>query len=105
MNRYRLTPQAENDLFEIWRYIARDNLPAAGLVEAAIFAACAFVASVPLCGHTREDITTLPVRFWTVQPYQRYMIVYDPVSRPVQVIRILHGARDISSLLEQGAGP
>jgi hypothetical protein len=29
MSRYRLTPQAVDDLFEIWTYIAGDNLEAA----------------------------------------------------------------------------
>jgi hypothetical protein len=36
MSRWQLTPEAENDLFEIWAYVARDNRDAANDVEEAI---------------------------------------------------------------------
>ena len=48
---------------------------------------------------SEEDLTPLPVRFWVVQPYSNYLIVYDPEKKPLQIIRILHGARDLPSLL------
>ena len=35
--RYQLTPEAENDLFEIWQYIAADSVKSADRVEAAIY--------------------------------------------------------------------
>jgi antitoxin ParD1/3/4 len=47
MSLYLLTPQAEDDLFAIWSYIAQDNLEAADRVETQIYAACAFLASTP----------------------------------------------------------
>ena len=99
MSRYRFTPQAADDLFEIWSYIARDSLPAANRVEAAVYDACAFLAEGPLRGKTREEITRLPLRFWTVQAFPNYIIVYDPHSDPLQIIRILHGSRDILAIL------
>ncbi len=101
MTRFRLTPLAEDDLFDIWSYIARDNLHAANQVEAAIYEACAFLAEAPFRGHLRSDLTRLPLRFWTVQPYRNYLIVYDPSTRPLQIIRILHGARDIPMVLRE----
>jgi plasmid stabilization system protein ParE len=72
---------------------------AANRVEAAIFGACAFVAESPLRGHTRADLTALPVRFWTVQPYRNYLIVFDPATDPLQVLRVLHGARNFQRIL------
>ncbi len=36
MSKYQFTPQATDDLFEIWSYIAGDNLDAANRVEEAI---------------------------------------------------------------------
>jgi len=99
MSRYQFTPQATDDLLEIWSYIARDNFDAADRVEVAIFRACDLIASSPLAGQTRKDLTHLPVRFWVVHPYPNYMLVYDPESRPVQIIRILHGARDLPRML------
>jgi antitoxin ParD1/3/4 len=98
MSRYQFTPQAVDDLFEIWSYIARDSAQAANRVEAAVHNACAFLAEGPLRGRTREEITPLPLRFWTVQAFPNYIIVYDPQSDPLQIIRILHGSRDVLAI-------
>ena len=99
MSRYQFTPQAVDDLFEIWSYIARDSTRAANRVEAAVYDACAFLAEGPLRGRTREEITAHPLRFWTVQAFPNYIIVYDPQSDPLQIIRILHGSRDVLAIL------
>ncbi len=99
MSRYQFTPQAVEDLFEIWIYIARHSVGAANRVEAAVYNACAFLAEGPLRGSTREEITRLPLRFWTVQAFPNYIIVYDPQSDPLQIIRILHGSRDVLAIL------
>ena len=47
----------------------------------------------------RKYLTPLPVRFWVVQPYLNYIIVYNPEKEPLQIIRILHSARDLRSVL------
>jgi plasmid stabilization system protein ParE len=103
MSRYQFTPQAAGDLFEIWSYIARDNLEAANRVEEAIYKACDLLAEGPLRGHAREDLTKHPLRFWTVQPYPNYIIVYHPKTHPLQIIRILHGTRNIAAILSKRA--
>jgi plasmid stabilization system protein ParE len=87
MSGYQLTPQA------------LDDLDAANRVEEAIHIACAFLADAPLAGRIREDLTALPVRFWLVQPYRNHWIIYNPQSKPLQVIRIIHGARNIPAVL------
>ena len=99
MNAYLLTANAQDDLFDIWSYIAEHNRPAADRVEELILAACEFLASTPLAGHVRRDLTEAPVRFWLVKPFLKYLVVYSPETKPLQVIRILHGARDISKIL------
>jgi plasmid stabilization system protein ParE len=95
MSLYLLTPQAEEDLYDIWSYIAQDSLDAANRVETEIYGACAFLASTPQAGHVRLDLTNLTVRFWTLPHFSNYVVVYDPASHPLRIIRILHGARDI----------
>lgn len=99
MSGYQFTPLASEDLCEIWSFIAQDNPNAADRVEAAIFRACDLVADAPLAGQIRRDLTSLPLRFWVVQPYSNYLIVYDPRTNPLQVIRIIHGARNLPSIL------
>jgi plasmid stabilization system protein ParE len=99
MSSYQFTPQAIEDLFEIWSYIAGDDLEAASRVEDAIRAGCAFLTDTPLAGRIREDLTSLPLRFWLVQPYRNFWIVYRPETKPLQVIRIIHAARNIPQIL------
>lgn len=101
MSRYQFTPQASNDLFEIWSYIAQGSIEAANRLEDDVYRACIFLAEGPLPGSVREDITKLPLRFWTVQAFPNYIVVYDPKSIPLQIIRILHGGRDISAILSK----
>jgi plasmid stabilization system protein ParE len=99
MSGYQFTPQAEADLLDIWGFIASDNPEDADRVEAAIFRACDLLATSPLAGSTRTDLTPLALRFWVVRPYSNYLIVYDPGKKPLQIIRILHAARDLHSIL------
>jgi plasmid stabilization system protein ParE len=101
MDKYEITPEAVGDLFDIWNFIAQDNPEAADRVEAAIFRSCDLLADRPLAGRKRKDLTPLPIRLWVVQPYSNYLIVYDPGKKPLQVIRILHAARDLPSVLKQ----
>jgi plasmid stabilization system protein ParE len=99
MTRYQLTPQAVDDLFEIWSYIAKDSVESAGRVEQTILSACETLTISPFIGVVRQDLTTLPVRFWPVPHFINYFIVYDPASDPLRVVRILHGARNIPLIL------
>jgi plasmid stabilization system protein ParE len=99
MKKYQFTPQALDDLFQIWSYIAGDNPEAADRVEEVIYLSCEFLSNSPMAGLVREDLTALPVRFWQVQPYRNYWLVYDPVSTPLRIIRILHRARNFPPLL------
>jgi len=66
MSAYALTALAKADIFDIWSHIADDNVAAADRVEQAIYDACAFVAEAPLRGHSRPDLTTRSLRFWTL---------------------------------------
>lgn len=99
MGEYQFTPQALDDLFDIWSYIAQDSPAAADRVEEAIFLACELLAKSPLAGTVRRELTSLPVRFWVVPPFPNYFIVYDAETKPLRILRILHGARNIPGVL------
>ena len=101
MSVYALTPRATADIFDIWSYIAGDNQDAADRVEQAIYDACAFVAKAPMRGHSRPDLTTRPLRFWTLTRYPSYTVVYRLDTDPLQVVAVLHGKRNIRSILKQ----
>ena len=55
------------------------------------------LADNPGLGHLRRDLTTKPVRFW---PVYSYLVIYDPDARPLEVVRILNGYRDVAALLK-----
>jgi plasmid stabilization system protein ParE len=68
MSVYALTPLAKADIFDIWCiwcYIADDSEDATDRVEQAIYDACSLVAEAPMRGHSRPDLTTRSLRFWT----------------------------------------
>src|ERR1700740_1549977 len=69
MSEYRFTPQAVDDLFEIWSYVAGDSLDGANRVEEAVHSTWAFLADSPHAGRIREDLTALPLRFWRCSPF------------------------------------
>jgi plasmid stabilization system protein ParE len=98
MKRYHVTPLAAQDLESIYEYVALDSLPGAGRLVRQLREAFQKLADQPGMGHVREDLTERPLRFW---PVGTYLIVYLAESRPLQVVRILHGSRDIERLLRE----
>ena len=98
---FQLTPQATEDLDAIWWIIAEDNQDAAERIETEILATCRRLAKHPRMGTRRHDVTTLPVRFWTITKFPNYVIVYRPETVPLQVVAVLHGKRDLKEVLEK----
>jgi toxin ParE1/3/4 len=97
MKRFVLSKTAERDLVEIKRYLIQKAGPRiTHTVIKDIRSALCLLGSRPGVGHVRTDLTSHPVKFW---PVYSYLIVYDPGSKPVQIIRLLHGMRDVKNLL------
>ena len=97
MSRYQLTPEASSHVDGIADFIAEESVDAALRVLDALEDAFRQLAEMPEMGHTREDLTKRPVKFWSVFSY---LVVYDPASRPLTVLAVLHGARDVGRLLK-----
>lgn len=97
--RFRLSPETQQDIRDICGYIARDSIDAARRVREEIRDACRRLAQHPQIGHRREDLTTRQdVLFW---PVHSYLIVYRPDTQPLEVLRVLHGRRDVKRILEE----
>ena len=97
MSRYLLTVDAERDIDLIKDYLLlQGGTGLARHVLGHIQRGMELIGDNPGIGHVRDDLTDQPVRFWAVFSY---LIIYDPVPRPVQVVRVLHGARDLANLL------
>jgi antitoxin ParD1/3/4/toxin ParE1/3/4 len=98
MSRFRLSPEAARDIEALLEYIARDSVHAARHVRQALLAACRRLANYPGMGHRRDDLTDKPVRFF---PIYSFLIIYDPASTPLEIVRVLRGAQDITAILER----
>jgi toxin ParE1/3/4 len=96
MGKFVLTAAARADLGEIAAFIRQDSPEAAKRVIKSLQEAMGRLAERPGMGHFREDLTHQPLRFW---PVYSYLILYSPETRPLLVLRVLHAARDVQSLL------
>jgi plasmid stabilization system protein ParE len=96
--RFAFTEAAETQLLEILDYLADESEAPALRVRNAIYDAVDKLADNPGIGHTREDLTDRPLKFWSVYSY---LFVYDPYTRPLTIIAIVHGARDVENLLKR----
>lgn len=92
--------RCEQDLDEIWEYIAADSIDAADRVLNKIAEAFEQLAQTPGIGHYREELADKRHRFHLVH---FYLIVYRWETKPLQIIRILHAARDVQAILNLGA--
>ena len=96
MKRFILTPRAKQDVNDIWDYIANDNIEAADRVLDALDNAMIKLAKNPGIGHRRDELTDKRHRLLLVYSY---LIVYRHETKPLQIIRVLHAARDVQSIL------
>src|SRR5260370_27323157 len=96
MKRFILTPRAKQDLNDIWNYIAEDSLEAADRVLDTLDKAIVKLAKNAGIGHWREDLTDKRHKLFLVYSY---LIVYRHETKPLQVIRVLHAARDVQNIL------
>ena len=98
MKKYGLAVRAERDLNQIIAYLIDEAGPAtARKILHEIREGIRLLSAYPGLGHLRTDITNRPLRFWLVRSY---LIIYDPRPRPIEIVRIVHGSRDVGRLLQ-----
>ncbi len=96
--RYVLAPEAALDLVQIWRYLKKESSVAvADRVESVIRDRIVFLVGTPGAGHWSKNLTDEPVKFF---PVYSYLIVYRPETKPLQVVSILHGRRNVERILK-----
>jgi toxin ParE1/3/4 len=93
MARIIRSPAAEEDAVEIWAYIAQDNPPAADRLLERFDRVLQKLLLQPLLGKSVEEIGP-GLRFF---PLGSYLIFYRAIEDGIELIRILHGARDITA--------
>lgn len=97
MNRIELTAAAEEDLQVIWEYVAQHNAEAAHKLIEEIVGKFASLRDHPYSGRQRDDLL-VNLRSALVR---NYVIFYQPFADRVEIIRVLHSARDIENLFRR----
>ncbi len=59
------------------------------------------LGQTPGMGHRREDLTPHLVLFW---PVGAYLIIYRAASRPIEIVAVTQGSRDIPAFLSRRVG-
>lgn len=90
-------PLASTDLLDIWDFIANDSFEKADRFLQKIESQLKILASNPGMGRKRDSLVPNLRSF----PVGNYLIFYRPINQGIEVIRVLHGARDIQSLFEE----
>jgi toxin ParE1/3/4 len=97
MRKIIFSPEAIEDLEEIWLYIAQDSASRADGFLDQLYSLCKEnLAAFPEIGTGRAYLDKTVVAF----PYKRYMIYYRFDVNRIEIIRILHGSRDLPTYFQ-----
>ncbi len=91
-------PRAKSDLVEIWDYIAENSEARADAFIQTIGQKLQILAERPNIGRPRDELVDALRSF----PVGRYVIYYMPIEDGIDVVRVLHGARDIDTAWGDG---
>jgi len=91
---YRLSPEAQEDIDAIWDYIAQDDPSAAERFIARLGEKFFMLTQQPRSGRPCEELAPSLRCF----PLNNYVIFDRIASGALEIVRILHGARDIEAL-------
>ena len=94
--RFIITPKAEQDYFDIWEYIAEDSVVAADRFVETLQAHHKTIAEFPEVGRLHPELGK-NARLFPVDPY---VLIYREIQARVELLRVLHGARDLRSLFD-----
>lgn len=94
--RFLLTPEAKSDIREILLDVADDSPETAERLRSEIYAAFLRLGQSPGIGHYHEELLDRRYRFWN---FYSYVVCYVWQKKPIQIVAVVHGARDLASFL------
>lgn len=96
----KVSEQAEADLLEIWSFVGQRDMAAADKLIAEITNRFSKLLEFPEMGRARNDLI-LYLRSLAVG---NYIIFYQPAADGIEILRVLHTSRDISSVFDDMVG-
>jgi toxin ParE1/3/4 len=91
MSLYRLSKEAEQDLEDLWTYIAERNDVAADRQVANLLNRFPMLAQFPTMGMSQDQLLE-GLRSFPVKPY---LIFYILIPDGIEILRVIHQARDV----------
>jgi toxin ParE1/3/4 len=96
---HRVAPRVEADLDDIWVYVAKESgsMDVASRLIDSITGRFFLLSSFPRAGRMRDEEFGAGVRSF---PVGEYVILYCIEGADVQILRVVHGRRDLEGLVE-----
>ncbi|HWE92814.1 MAG TPA: type II toxin-antitoxin system RelE/ParE family toxin [Tepidisphaeraceae bacterium] len=93
----RRTPSSHRDYADIWDYIAPHNPAAADELLRTFDAKLRFLSDFPRAGQARPELRPRLRSF----PVGNYLLLYRPLRGGVELLRVVHGARDLRRVFKR----
>jgi toxin ParE1/3/4 len=99
----RIRRSAKADLAEIVDYLAERNLSAATRFVESAHHEFEFIRQYPGAGAIREAVppSLSGLRSWPIKGFRKYLIFYLRAEQVVEIIRVLHGNRDVNRIISR----
>jgi toxin ParE1/3/4 len=100
---FTVLPAADSDLDAQAEYLAREaSLETALRFYDAASSTFGNLTLMPAVGELRESSNPrlAGLRIWHIEGFPNHLIFYRIIDGDIEIVRVLHGARDIDSVLE-----
>ena len=106
MSEVNKRPQVIRDLIELATHIAEDNLDVSDRFLASAEETFIQVAQMPEMGKQCQFSNTslAGVRQQAIKGFRKYLVFYRPTESGVEILRVIHGARDLEAILDEDLG-
>jgi plasmid stabilization system protein ParE len=94
MLRLIIAPEAEQDMIDIWYYIAKDNIVNADRFIEKMQKKLNWLTEFSDVGTNRDEL----IAGLRSIPYHRYMLYYRVNDKTLELVRALHSARDVDQI-------
>lgn len=89
-------PLAGTDIADIWDFIAEDSITQADAWVDRLDGKLRLLATQPLMGRSRDELSP----GLRSQPFGRYVIFYEPLADGIDIVRVIHSARDVDAVFD-----
>lgn len=97
-----LLPRAETDIDAHCTFLAKKSVEKALRFDQAAFDSFEHLCEMPLVGSERKfsNPKLWGIRLWFVKEHEKYLIFYRVFDNYIEIVRVLHSAQDVDSIME-----